>query len=330
MCASHPIRALAGVLFAAALVLSASRAGAQPPPPTPEEAANIQAAAPDEPVVPPKQPRRMLVFYRCEGYVHASIPCGNEALRVLGEKTGAYAAAYSDDMSTFTAENLARYDAVFINNCTHLEFPDPAHRAALLDFVNGGKGVAGLHAATDNFFEWTEGAELIGGVFDGHPWGAGGAWAVKLDEPRHLLNAPFGGAGFVINDEIYQMKPVPYSREKLRVLVSLDMDNPVNVPGAREDNDYGITWIKRHGEGRVFYCSLGHNKHIYWNPAVLQHYLAGIQYALGDYELDDTPSNMTGVGREWMDSRRAVTEGRRIDPRSAGEVSCGACGFCAL
>jgi type 1 glutamine amidotransferase len=59
----------------------------------------------------------------------------------------------------------------------------------------------------------------------------------------------------------------------------------------REDGDFAISWIKPFGAGRVFYCSLGHNLHVLRNEAVLAHYLAGIQYALGDLEADDTPSN---------------------------------------
>ena len=55
----------------------------------------------------------------------------------------------------------------------------------------------------------------------------------------------------------------------------------------RTDNDFAITWLKREGAGKVFYCSLGHNHEIFWNPAVLRHYLAGIQYALGDLEAAD-------------------------------------------
>jgi hypothetical protein len=56
-----------------------------------------------------------------------------------------------------------------------------------------------------------------------------------------------------------------------------------------DDMDTGISWIKPVGKGRLFYCSLGHNNHLTWNKPVLEHYLAGIQYALGDYNVDDTP-----------------------------------------
>ena len=43
------------------------------------------------------------------------------------------------------------------------------------------------------------------------------------------------------------------------------------------------------GRGRVFYCTLGHAKTAYTNPAVMKHYLAGIQFAAGDLPADATP-----------------------------------------
>mgnify|MGYP001100239645 CR=1 FL=1 len=57
----------------------------------------------------------------------------------------------------------------------------------------------------------------------------------------------------------------------------------------RQDLDFPISWIHREGQGRVFYTALGHNPHIFWNPPVLAHILAGIQFALGDLKADTTP-----------------------------------------
>jgi hypothetical protein len=54
----------------------------------------------------------VLVFDRTEGYVHASIPFGDEALVRLGEKTGAYTANVSAEMAAFSPASLASYDAV--------------------------------------------------------------------------------------------------------------------------------------------------------------------------------------------------------------------------
>jgi HEAT repeat protein len=59
---------------------------------------------------------------------------------------------------------------------------------------------------------------------------------------------------------------------------------------ARTDNDFPISWIKTEGAGRVFYSSLGHNKDIFNVPSILQHFLDGIQFALGDLAADAIPS----------------------------------------
>ncbi|MFH0946916.1 MAG: ThuA domain-containing protein [Planctomycetota bacterium] len=259
---------------------------------TDERSRKMIEAMPAEARVAPDRPRKILVFSKCEGFVHDSIPVANEAIKIMGEVTGAFLPVFSEEMSAFEPENLQAFDAVLFNNTTRLAFASPKQREALLAFVKSGKGVIGIHAASDNFYDWPEAAEMMGGLFDGHPWGAGGTWAVKIDEPDHPLNEAFSGRGFLISDEIYQLKE-PYSRKTHRVLLSLDMSNPRNqkVEGIkREDGDFAISWVKRCGEGRVFYGSLGHNHEIFWNPAVLRHYLDGIQYALGDLEIDDAPS----------------------------------------
>jgi len=209
----------------------------------------------------------------------------------------------TDDYSIFTPDKLAQFDAVCLNNTTHLKFnpkETPERCKALMDFVKSGKGIVGIHAATDNFYDWPEGMEMMGGKFTGHPWGGGGTWAIKIDEPDHPLTAAFKGKGFKINDEIYRTEPPLYSREKQLVLMSLDMSDPTtrNVNGFKPtDIDTGIAWIKTWGKGRMFYCSLGHNDHLLWNPAILQHYLDGIQFALGDYKVDTTPKPNVSSGK---------------------------------
>jgi len=262
---------------------------------SPQEVQRIEKAAPNNAAVKPVNPRKLLVFWRCESYFHTSIPVANKALELIGQKTGAYETVITDDYSVFTAESLKQFDAVCLNNTTHLEFDPrktPERCKALMDFIKGGKGIVGIHAATDNFYKWPEGQRMMGGKFTGHPWVAGGTWAIKIDEPNHPLTAAFGGKGFKIKDEIYRTDAPLYSRDKQLVLMSLDMSDEAtkNARGVRPgDEDTGISWVKTYGKGRLFYCSLGHNNRIYWNPAVLQHYLDGIQFALGDLEVDTKP-----------------------------------------
>jgi hypothetical protein len=80
----------------------------------------------------------------------------------------------------------------------------------------------------------------------------------------------------------------------LHVLISIDagksgIEGRRILPIRRDDKDFPVSWIKPHGKGRVFYTTLGHNPHIFWDAKLLQHFLAGIQYALGDLQADDTP-----------------------------------------
>lgn len=268
--------------------------------PTAEHKAAIDAAIPSA-TAEPMSPRKVLVFYRCEGFIHTSIPFGNYALQKIAGKTGAFSVDLADDYSVFTKENLAQYDGIIFNNTTHL-VPNEQQREAILDFINGGKGIMGIHAAADNFGEWPEGIALIGGIFDGHPWTANGSWAFKVEDPDHTLNAAFGGNGQWHKDEIYWYKAGNFEgRERLRVLMSLDMSKPKNTEPLANDRwkdrvedpakvDVPVSWCKKAGKGRLFFTNLGHNDMTFANKMVLQHMLDGIQFSLGDLEADTTPS----------------------------------------
>jgi type 1 glutamine amidotransferase len=259
--------------------------------------AKIEEALPAKAGATPKKPRKILVFWRCEGFFHAGgIAAGNKAIELMGTKTGAYTADISRDYASLEAANLANYDALVFNNTTQLDnFPwglSDAHKQAILAFARGGKGIIGIHAATDNFYNWPDGQKMLGGLFCGHPWAGGGTWAFKIDDPDHPLTKVFGGKGFKLKDEIYQFKE-PYSRANLRELVSIDLADEATgergKKGARKDGDYAVAWIRKEGEGRVFYCSLGHDLNVFQEPAILRFFLDGIQYALGDLPCDDKP-----------------------------------------
>jgi len=258
--------------------------------PSAQELEKIKQAAPAKPTVKPAQPRKLLVFSLCEGFRHSSIPYWDAAVRILGEKSGAFEVVVSRDKNVFNDQTLKQFDAICFNNTTNLKTND-AQRKAILNFLKSGKGIVGIHAATDNFNDWPEMQQIMGGKFTGHPWGAGGTWAVKLDEPDHPLLKAFAGQGFKLKDEIYRTDPPLYDRSKQRVLMSLDHSDSATAARREkpEDDDVGITWIKQVGDGRVFYCSLGHNNHLTWWTPLLQHYLDGIQFAMGDLKCDARP-----------------------------------------
>lgn len=283
------------------------------PTPSPDEVALMKKAMPPSPAVEPKHPRRLLVVELSKGYRHASIPYWSRVLVLMGEQTGAYTAEVTTDLTRLKPESLREFDAVCFNNTTRLAIEDPEIRTGLMDFLKGGKGIIGIHAATDNFYNWPEMAAVMGGTFIGHPWTAGGTWTARIDDPDHPLMAAFRDpqvlkrqagmnlpeavfqlteSGFRVQDEIYRTRAPLYSRTKLRVLMSLDMTAPENLKPEQvkpDDRDIGLSWIRNVGNGRLFYGSLGHNPHITWIPVILRHYLDGIQFALGDLEVEARP-----------------------------------------
>lgn len=253
----------------------------------------IAEAAPESATAKPKKTRRALVFYRCGGFIHNSIPFANAAMEEIGKKTEAFDTDLADTYDVFTDENLKQYDCIILNNTTNMEFPEASQLNAFMDFIANGKGLVGIHAASDNFKRHPEARSIVGGEFGGHPWGAGGTWAFKVDDPEHVLNKAFGGKGFWHKDEIYQYNPNTFvGNGVLRVLVSLDMnqdkvsqrikDGPREVP---------VSWLRTAGDGRVFYTNFGHNAGTFKQPAMLRHMLDGIQYAMGDLEADATPTD---------------------------------------
>ena len=252
----------------------------------------ILAAVPVAASAKASRNRRVLVFYRCEGFVHQSIPYANYALGQIGKQTGTYQVHLADTYEVFTQENLRRYDAIILNNTTGLRFPNSDQEQAFKQFVSKGRGLVGIHAAADNFGEHPECITMVGGIFDSHPWTADGTWAFRLDEPEHRLNAAFDRKGFWHHDEIYRYKSDSFvGPSKLRLLVSLDMTKEAVAKKVEKPQEVAVSWVQRVGEGRVFYTNFGHRNETFHKPLILQHLLDGIQYALGDLEAEDDPTD---------------------------------------
>ena len=300
---------LAAATAAVVLYAAAAACGAQEkryPVPTALEIEKMTAAAPRSAPAKPAKRRKMLLFSVTHGYRHTSIPFCAKAFEIMGAKTGAYETVLSDDLGNFEPEAIRQFDVICLNNTVGDLFmpgnvgklPAAEKKAAVergrrlrrsfMAWVRAGGGVVGVHAATASFTDWPEFGRMLGGYFNGHPWDE--TVTIKNDDPDHAVNAAFGGKGLRIKDEIYEFR-APYSREDLRVLVSLDVaHSKMDKAFKRTDGDFAVSWVRTWGKGRVFYCSLGHRHEIFWKEMVLAHFLAGIQFAAGDLKADTTPS----------------------------------------
>lgn len=268
-----------------------------------DKVAKIDTALPAKAPAAVGKKHEVLVFTRTTGFRHGSIPVGVETMKRLGEKTGLFHATHTEDPEAFEADSLKKYDAVFFLNTTGnpLEGGEPANeerrKGNLLEFVNSGKGLVGFHSATDTYKEWKEFNDMMGGAFVSHPWGSGDTVRVKNLDPKNPVNAAFKGEGITLKDEIYKFRTGTAGAGDRRMLLALDA-NGTDLAKDKDDQRelYPVAWLDTWGKGRVFYCSLGHNDEIYMNPVVVEHYLAGIQYALGELAADATPQGVIHSG----------------------------------
>ncbi|MBM4153755.1 MAG: TIM barrel protein [Lentisphaerae bacterium] len=268
-----------------------------------DERRRIEAALPAEAPARPSKPRRLLIFDLNVNYgghrsaAHASLAC-----ELMGRKTGAFETVVSSDPAVFAPESLKGFDAVFFNNNVGNLFEDPALRRSLVEFVLGGGGLMGVHGTSVAFTrwpgaveDWPEFGRMLGARGAAHMPGNGEERAVlKLDDPDHPLNRPFGGKGFEHRSEFFRFGD-PFSRNRVRVLMSLDNAASETLQGAplkafRKDGDYAVAWVRHYGRGRVFYSSIAHHPDPFWDPTMLKFYLGAAQFALGDLPAPTIPS----------------------------------------
>lgn len=284
--------ACAGTLWTAFAI------GAQPP----EDQARVAAAIPTRAFAKPLKKRTLLIYDGNVNYGgHASIPTANYAFTLMGRRTGAFETVVTRDPQVFQAESLKRFDAVFFNNCVGNLFEDKTLRRNLAEFVVAGGGLMGVHGTTVAFTQWPGGTEdwpefgfMIGARGAAH-LDAEEKVHIRVEEPDHPLLRVIGGKDFVHADEFFRFGE-PYSRQRLRVLLSIDneksalLQNRPRVEKFRDDDDYALAWVKNHGRGRVFYCNLAHHPRDFWDPRLLRFYLAGAQFVLGDLPAPTIPS----------------------------------------
>jgi uncharacterized protein len=241
------------------------------------------------------EPIRVLVVTATQGFRHSdAINASHEILRNLDRSSG-FEFEITEDVASISAENLAGFDVLFLNNATLRAAPaDPTsedqvaatrtqrveapvtveQQRAISEFVRSGKGFASAHSGVDAFYGWDEYREMVGGgLFQSHPW----TQEVQINvEDRENPAVSHFGPSFRIHDEIYVLDANP--RSSSRVLLSLDMPST----GADDQaQDHPISWIRRHGDGRVFVTVLGHFGDVWKRADFQEHVLQGLRIAAG-------------------------------------------------
>jgi uncharacterized protein len=238
--------------------------------------------------------KRLLVIGQERGYRHEAVSRAMATIERLGHTSGPWATHIHTDTEPLTkkkleynAKNLNDFDAVLFFTGGRIAMDDQQKRDFLSFIHDDGKGFIGVHSASITCTDWPAYGEMLGGVFDEHPWGT-------FDAPLLVEDPGFPGLkrwplSITVKDEIYQFKR--YSRDSLRVLMRLDTGrlNLKNPRIHRTDKDFAVTWAKSYGKGRVFYSSLGHVPEIWDRPDVQEMFTGGIRWAMGLVDADVTP-----------------------------------------
>jgi type 1 glutamine amidotransferase/sugar phosphate isomerase/epimerase len=258
---------------------------------TGEEQQKIEAAVPKTALAKPRKARRLLVVDLQAGYGgHHSLPHSNTAIEAMGRQTGAYEPMFNNDLANLRYDKLRQYDALYLVNTVGPILNAQEIREGLLRYMREGGGLIGHHGTGRTSLDWPEFAEMLGSYAGPHTV-SNEKVTITVDDANSPLTRDVKEKSFPWTDEFFRFPSPPYSRDKLHILLTMTPDAPQNCAGcSRADGDYAVSWIRNYGKGRVFYSVLGHTAADFWEPWILRHFLAGIQFALGDLDADASPS----------------------------------------
>ncbi|WP_411075641.1 ThuA domain-containing protein [Streptomyces sp. cmx-4-7] len=270
-----PLKAVLGLLAGAALCLTPQTAAQAAPPghPTTATGGAAEARAAADPAY------KVLVFSRTAGFRHSSIAPGIAALRDLGTANN-FTVDATEDAQAFTTGNLGQYKAVVFLSTTG-DVLNAAQQTVFEQYVRGGGGYVGIHAAADTEYDWPFYEGLAGALFHSHP--AVQSATVKVEDRAHDATAHLSAA-WQRTDEWYNYRANP--RSTAHVLASLD---ETSYTGGNMSGDHPIAWCKGYEGGRAFYTGGGHTDESYAEPAFRRHLLGGIRWAAGATEADCRP-----------------------------------------
>ncbi|MGC4004957.1 MAG: ThuA domain-containing protein [Pirellulales bacterium] len=174
---------------------------------------------------------------------------------------------YSENANDLNDTTLAGYDGLILYANT--DKIEPAQEAALLNYVENGKGFIPLHCASFCFQNSEKFIALVGGQFKSH---GGEIFDVKTVAPTHPIMQGYGG--FSSWDETYVHTK---HNEKDRTVLEV-REQGGQAKGQKSEP---WTWVRTQGKGRVFYTAWGHDERTFGNPGYANLVERGIRWACG-------------------------------------------------
>lgn len=219
---------------------------------------------------PAEAAERLLVLTATAGYRHEAIPATLAAIEDLARPLG-LTLERRDGPPPLPDLKLEGIAAVVLAQTTG-DFLAPAAERALEDFVRGGGGLLGVHAAADAEHAWPGYEALLGAWFRSHPPGLQST-VVRFADDLPGLAGLGGGRAWPVTDELYDFRSNP--RGRVRVIATIDERT---YEGGRMGADHPIAWCHEPGNGRSWYTGLGHRPELFADPVFREHLGRGLAW----------------------------------------------------
>ncbi|KAF5674428.1 hypothetical protein FDENT_10026 [Fusarium denticulatum] len=168
--------------------------------------------------------------------------------------------------------SLSDYDIVALGHNTG-DYLNGEEVTSLLNFVENGGGVVGIHAATSGLKTSARYTKILGEVFNGHPppqW-----MTLAVESPEHYINrceslpgpgsAPEEAHACPVKTESLQTGQFPWFDEVYTFRSHPRIDGRTILLSVQEGIEEGaesagfpLSWTQTVGKGRVYYTALGH------------------------------------------------------------------------
>lgn len=175
---------------------------------------------------------------------------------------------YTDRMEDLSPNTLAHYDGLVLY--ANIDRIEDDQAKAVLDFVAGGKGFIPLHCATYCWRNNKEMVALMGGQFQRH---GGQVFTTQIAAADHPIMNGYGS--FTSWDETYIHH---LHNERDRTVLEYRVEGDQAEGKHREP----WTWVRTHGQGRVFYTAWGHDQRTFSHAGFHNLVERGIRWACGD------------------------------------------------
>lgn len=171
--------------------------------------------------------------------------------------------SYFEDPEILADEGaLQKYDGILLY--ANHDSISSKQEAGLFNFIQGGKGFIPIHSASFCFRNSDEFVELLGAQFKEH---GTGVFSAAISNVEHDITA--GLDTFSAWDETY----VHHLHNEDKTVLMVREENGKSEPW---------TWVRSHGQGRIFYTASGHDGRTWGHPGFQELLKRGILWAVGD------------------------------------------------